>query len=342
MLAGALTAFLAACAGATRVDGRIGRALGEAARATVLAAAAAPKDAGGRSAKEHRDLELQHMADIVEAVNVRIDAPLSDIRETLENFEEIRTRTLGISAACRRERTRRAVREILRQIREKSEALKPIAAMKEERGEVDDGGDTVPSQRSALCTHIDQSPVRQDFRNMVHMFCEFLDSVRLGYVTGVRNESALFAVPGLLVSLRQRPEFQLPQVRLSIDRVLGEERRWLAKQLPPPDAAGDAATPPALFDEARSSLRAWKSAVTTDPSTDTSSVPAKALEVGFALVRNASADACRNHSLRDVRMLLQRLAFTKFKLEQYILASTPQFRERVRDLMQLISEKRSS
>jgi len=68
-------------------------------------------------------------------------------------------------------------------------------------------------------------------------------------------------------------------------------------------------------------------------------VPRRALERDHDLARNTCIETFANGTLGAIHMQVQRLQFIKYKLGQYIVASKPAFREKIREVLQLIKEK---
>jgi len=222
----AMVVGAALCCEAVRIDGV---AFGAGASGGSLSVAArAPAEKANEDMD--RGSELDQATEFVNAIDVRAIMTLSDIRSILYRLDDWRTRLLK-SSAFRKSRTREAVKELLREIKSKAEQLQRTETMRELEGDVDDGGDDMPSQRENICKSIEKYDFDANFSDEVKHLCEALDAVRAA-VSADRNGTAAVAdVSARLATLRSRQEYALPYVSSRISTVLAEEWRWVRRQL---------------------------------------------------------------------------------------------------------------
>jgi len=290
--------------------------------------------------RSQREQDLGKAAFFVEVVDPTKASSLSEAREILERFDAIRRKVL----AFRDPLSRHAVRSILRGIREKSDVLEPLAAQWQALGEEDDGGDELPSQRDTICKKGNDATLSPDFREMLQILCSSLDAVHEQVAAGDDEEAAAFAVAGALCALVMLPEYHVANVGWGIDCVLGEERRWVAKQLARRSAAAGAGKNGGSRGLGRQDMcvacNGWKSGVLAEPVADSTYKPAKALSLSLEAVESAPVESHRNSSLASVHASIQRLDVAKVSLVAHIKGGSPAFRDRVREVLLQIQEKK--
>mmetsp|Transcript_77832 Transcript_77832/g.225042 ORF Transcript_77832/g.225042 Transcript_77832/m.225042 type:complete len:491 (+) Transcript_77832:94-1566(+) len=326
--------------------------VGEFATGTSLVSAGAEGEAvaaiaGGRGAPESRD-KVQHELDLgrahhfVDAINPGMSLRLGEIREILDRFESIRTRVLEI----RDPRSRKAVRDILRGIREKTQVLEPAAERLRALGEKDDGGDESPMRRDTICNQ-DNARFTGTFRDLLYYFCTALATTRSSLSAGEFDESAAFGVAGALSAMAARPEYHTGNVGWVVECVLGEEKRWVAKHLVQQSAAdGEPAKDGGSENRTEHplgwALRGWKSGAFGQLGTGGTFQANKSLSECFMAIDRASVEAHANRSLASVGMSLRRLECAKAALVSHVRVAPANFRDRVRDALQRIQERRGA
>mmetsp|Transcript_114522 Transcript_114522/g.329059 ORF Transcript_114522/g.329059 Transcript_114522/m.329059 type:complete len:506 (+) Transcript_114522:31-1548(+) len=300
------------------------------------------------SSRADRNRELAELIEYVHSVNVQEPMTLSNCRDILYHFGRFREKVLGIGSH-RDTRTRDAVRAVLREIRIKTDALDQLAAQKVSDGEVDDGGSVPPSQRDNICSAADQFELEAEFRMHVKALCEALDTVREVVLAGKDEEAAVFNVNGRLHTLKAMRDYALSHISWSIATVLGEEWRWVTRQL--------AQKPPTTATTTQSTTAADGSPSTSAPGDR--EAPSKGIDawltdaMGPSLLDPKIADKRITDALRiidkvkleeqstlsTVRTSIQRLDLCKEMVVEFITNSDPEVRERIREVLRLIKDK---
>jgi len=305
-----------------------------------------------------RDRELRVAQEWVDSVNVK-DARkvrLSSIRDIIDRLEVLRAKVLEVGSH-RDAHSRQTVRDLLRDIRLKSDELSELATKKAAKGEADDGGSTPPSMRSFICKAIDRLQVEATFREDIKGLCAALDAVRDAVALGGNEEMAMFEVAGRLNSLKSKPDYAVPLITRSIGALLGEEKRWVSKRLvgrPKTRAATTATaatiTPapvapsvaqPAVYNGTDSNasvpLKGW---VADDAIVNPQLDPvlrAKGLNEAIRVVRKIQV--FDNLTLSAVRCHMGRLAWCKDHVATMITGSDPATHAMIRDLLTQVKEK---
>jgi len=283
-------------------------------------------------------LFLTSLADYVESIDLQAKLTLSHIRTALYHLErftdEIERRGLVGDA-----RAGEAARALLGDMAAKTEQLVRLAAVRKAQGDVDDGGDILPSQRDNICKAIDRLDFGAEFRNQVKGLCQALDIVRSTILAGEDEENVVLNVNGRLQNLRTLREYERMGVSYAIGFVLAEEWRWVHKQL---------AQRRAIHAGARDSTRRHNvktSAGQISPWMDeavaiTRQAPEARemrLHTGFYMVDRIHPEEL--NSLSALRTALQNLELCKNLVAEIITDSDPVGLERIRELLRLIADK---
>jgi len=296
--------------------------------------------AGGASrtsapdAGQERDLLLA--AQLVDSINARAPMQLSMTRDLLDKLEASRKKVLE-AGARRNSRSREVVRAVLRKIRETSDLLKELAAKKEAEGQVDDGGDVLPSQRDNICSSIDEYGLDSGFRDDVKGLCEALDVVRAAILSGSEHEeAAVFEVSGRLNDLRAQKEYNLPQISSRIAALLAEEFRWVTKQFAQRPGKSNGKED---MESYPGGLSAWLK--------DTGALPISDPRVQEMRLKDARDFVAKVHTegpltLGSMRTSLELLDIWKQQVVAFIACSEDSFREQIREVLRLIKEKQDA
>jgi len=335
-LAGALIACVLASIDAARLGGSAMRA-----SASTDSARAVARTTSAATALAHRPFDLRIAAEFVDAVNTEALMSLSDITDIIYHLGRLRSRILDIGAS-RDVRSRREVRRLLHEIRTKSETLKVLSAQKEAKGEVDDGGDVPPTQRVNVCTAIDQWGLDANFTRGVKSLCQALDTVRAAVVAGENLDRPVFEASRRLVKLRHQLEYSLPHVSWAIDSVMGEEWRWVTKQLAqqPADADRSSESSPSTesIETRAGGLSSWVTDVLPSTTLD-AAAQEKRLQDAFDIAESIRPERAGELTVGALRTSLQGLDLCKGTVAEIITSSGADLRERIRELLQLIKTK---
>mmetsp|Transcript_126940 Transcript_126940/g.365099 ORF Transcript_126940/g.365099 Transcript_126940/m.365099 type:complete len:463 (+) Transcript_126940:79-1467(+) len=335
-----LAIVLAACralhVGAARLQARAGSASGSAGRARVEGRSAARSDM-----TTPHDRNLDRVAEFVEGIDPMEPQRLSEIREILERFDEIRI-WIAEHHDPRDPLASQLVENVLRGIRQKAAALAPAAERLQAIGQSDDGGDELPSDRDSICKQPEEDVgFSDDFRVALVAFCDSLDAVHNAVFAGHSAELPAFSVAGALSVLTVKPEYNFRNIGWAIDCVLGEERRWIARQLARHAAEAAAAGAEGSEDDGAEerawALRGWTTGVLADLEDDSEARQARALSFGRRATESADAAARFGRSLPTVRLCIERLDHARDILAVR-RGTSPAFRELAEDLLLEVEE----
>mmetsp|Transcript_8989 Transcript_8989/g.25773 ORF Transcript_8989/g.25773 Transcript_8989/m.25773 type:complete len:468 (-) Transcript_8989:54-1457(-) len=332
-LAGALAAGAALLASAVRLDAQGGagaslEAQGEAAKAAASAEHAGPSEAD-------REMQLLDIAKFVEGVDPAGRPSLSHIQTLLYHFERFRAEVLSIGSGVTRPRIRALVRKTLKAIRTKRELLTQLAELLEADGQVADGGDKFPSERDNVCNRIEKPIVDKDVREQVKSLCKALDTVRSKILAGEGAEEAVLNVNGRLVNLQGLKGFDMPGLSYAMAQVLGEEFRWVTKQLDLRLQASGGEAEASAAPVARA-LRVWMEDVGVPTHSSPAMQESKVMEA-YLLVDRIQPEHV--DSLRNVRNCIHTLQVCKEQAADFITGSEPELRERIREILRMIKDK---
>jgi len=277
-------------------------------------------------ARAERDKTLQGVRAFVEGVDLNKPMDLSHIRTIRYHMDVVRQKVLDLGSA-RDSRSREAVRQTLKEIRQMAEQLDALAAKQESEGHRDDGGDVPPSERGNICLTIDGLETDADFREQVKSLCRALDAVRVAVLANEGVQEAVLMVNGRLWNLRHQTEYGRPGVAYNVALVLAEEFRWVTKALA--QRPGGAAP---LAD----SLALWMSEASPNSDMDAKVREAR-LQDATRKTNDVHPESMR--SLAEVRTGLQSLDMCKEMVGAFIACGEPGFRERIRTLLAEVEEK---
>lgn len=185
----------------------------------------------GPAREADHEQDLLFVSTFVESIDVHAPMNLSQIRNVVCHFDRLKTKLLS-QAPSRDDHFRKAVQRTAKALLTKVKILDQLAAQKESEGEVDDGGDILPSERDKFCTTVDQTDVvADDFRMGVKRLCSALDALRAAVLTGKDTTEAMYGIHGCLLQLKVLKDYDAPGVLYSIGSVLAEESRWVTKRL---------------------------------------------------------------------------------------------------------------
>jgi len=252
---------------------------------------------------------------------------LSHIRTLMYHVEHMKNRTLDVELFDD-DVARATVQEALDTVKMKSEVLNRLAAEKESEGEVDDGGDVLPSQRDNICKTIEGTTLDVEFRQQVMSLCNALDAVRANVLAGEDLEPSVLNVNGRLMNLRGFKDVRVPGVEYMLVSLMAEEFRWVTKQL----AGRPTAAPGVDF----GLLRVWMNGVVNSKVLDPSE---RELRLQHASVQVQAIQIEEQRTLADVRNSLHVLEVCKEIVAECIMTSDDAFRERIRDLLRMVKEK---
>jgi len=270
------------------------------------------------------DREVSMAAQFVDNVDIKNAWTLSEIRDVLFRFESLRTGTLAVTAK-RDANSRREIRRLLREIRTKAAVLTRLAAKKEARGELDDGGDVLPSGRG-ICIGIDKHRVTDQFRKDIMALCQALDRIRSLVLNGEDEQEAIYDVSGLLGNIRMQKAYALEHIAYAVANLVGEERRWVRKQLAGKDDA-----------ESRiSALNTWITEIVSFTPSDPKLRESWLQEAQFLAQSTVPEEI---PTLSRLRTSLFRLGFVKEKLSEQLASSNPFFRQKIQKVLSLTQEK---
>mmetsp|Transcript_24759 Transcript_24759/g.71548 ORF Transcript_24759/g.71548 Transcript_24759/m.71548 type:complete len:475 (+) Transcript_24759:111-1535(+) len=281
--------------------------------------------------KGDRDHDLRLLAGYVDSLNPNHPMSLSEIRVQATHLERVRSRVCNLFRD-RDGRNRQMVRSILSNIRLKTDAFNRVAARKESEGELDDGGDVFPSLRDNICSGIDDHSDCDEFREQLRDLCKALDSVRAAVLAGEDHQAAVFEVNGRLAALRIQKEYAQSSVNWGVAVLLGEEWRWVTRQLA---RRGGAASDGDLT----RSLEAWMTEVSVRNAAD-ERVRNLRLQDAWGVVNNVHVDESLGLGL--VRTHVGRLEMVKEMVVDIIRSSDPELLEDIRELLRTVKEKTSS
>jgi len=284
--------------------------------------------------------ELSSIMEFVETVDPEEPMSLSHIRTVLYHFERARADVLGRCSLRGDSRYRDHVREILRMLRTKIEALTRLAKEKEAAGEVDDGGEIPPTLRINICTGFVHAVIDDDTTAQVEALCRALDQVRAAVMAGEGEEEAVCAVNGRVIKLQGMNGFQAPGVPHAMAEVLEEEYRWVTKRLArrpaPPEAREDGA-PPDVTETVASMVGYWMDHVSAGVANPSMSEAKVELFHQFDVV--SAIDLENRTSLRKIRTNLHILRTCKETAAKLVKRTAPDSLQHLRDLLRQIKEK---
>eukprot|EP00428_Durinskia_dybowskii_P002678 CAMPEP_0170289896 /NCGR_PEP_ID=MMETSP0116_2-20130129/45022_1 /TAXON_ID=400756 /ORGANISM="Durinskia baltica, Strain CSIRO CS-38" /LENGTH=489 /DNA_ID=CAMNT_0010541347 /DNA_START=123 /DNA_END=1592 /DNA_ORIENTATION=- len=298
--------------------------------------------------KGDRDHDLRLLAGYVDSLNPNHPMSLSEIRVQATHLERVRSRVCNLFRD-RDGRNRQMVRSILSNIRLKTDAFNRVAARKESEGELDDGGDVFPSLRDNICSGIDDHSDCDEFREQLRDLCKALDSVRAAVLAGEDHQAAVFEVNGRLAALRIQKEYAQSSVNWGVAVLLGEEWRWVTKQLARRSLSegehGDSKSAPkgqstpqlADLRKPGSGIDSWLTDVLACSHQADPAIASARLQEAEQAIRKVVPE--QHDSLSALYTSLDRLEIHRELLAEFVTCVEPALHEQIRKVLRMIKAK---
>jgi len=183
------------------------------------------------AASSHLDVlvrrrRVDHVGSMVDSVRPDEVQSLGQARTSLHTLAMCKNSVAQLIKASDLELHER-IREVLRMVKEKSDALRAIVSQREEAGEVDPVANLPPTQRENICKNLDSAGLVPALVQQVKSLCESLDAMRLAALQGGNVDAAIMNSLARLIKMKTRPGLSEVQVCNELESIFNDECRWL-------------------------------------------------------------------------------------------------------------------